>query len=119
MSDNISTMLLGEQVDALVRMAGEGLDTERGDVDITSARVRANVQRVLSAIRSPGRWGSVATIMAVELAMSIKPTVEMVREYPEFWISGPGAAVASRVRCRHDYFLTASCPGCDSELPPS
>lgn len=41
------------------------------------------------------------------------PTKQDVRDWPDFYISGPGRAVASRTACPHDYRVTDSCPGCD------
>lgn len=38
-----------------------------------------------------------------------------VRAWPDFFISGPGRAVASRTLCPHEYYLTDSCPGCDAD----
>lgn len=43
------------------------------------------------------------------------PTVDDVRQWPDFFISGPGRRVASATPCPHDYRLTDSCPGCDAD----
>lgn len=42
------------------------------------------------------------------------PTVEDVSAYPWYFIVGPGRVVASRTLCDHNYYLTDSCPCCDS-----
>ncbi|MFI6215658.1 hypothetical protein ACIBCD_27010 [Nocardia brasiliensis] len=43
------------------------------------------------------------------------PSIADVKAWPDFFISGPGRAVASRTHCPHDYYLTDSCPGCDAD----
>ncbi|WP_280455464.1 hypothetical protein [Nocardia brasiliensis] len=43
------------------------------------------------------------------------PTLADLKAWPDFFISGPGRAVASRTHCPHDYYLTDSCPGCDAD----
>lgn len=43
------------------------------------------------------------------------PTVDVVREWPDFYIAGPGQALASAMPCPHAYHLTDSCPNCDAE----
>lgn len=43
------------------------------------------------------------------------PTVADVRRWPDFFISGPGRAVAQVTECAHAYKLTSSCPGCDED----
>lgn len=43
------------------------------------------------------------------------PTLADVHKWPEFFILGPGRAVASQTPCPHDYRLTDSCPGCDAD----
>lgn len=50
-----------------------------------------------------------------ELLAKDAPTLADVHAFPEFFITGPGRAVASKTRCAHDYFLTDSCPGCDAD----
>jgi hypothetical protein len=42
-----------------------------------------------------------------------KLTPAIIREFPEYYIAGPGRERASETNCRHDYRLTDSCPGCD------
>lgn len=44
-----------------------------------------------------------------------KLTPELIRQYPEYYIAGPGREQASQTNCRHLYFLTDSCPGCDAD----
>lgn len=42
------------------------------------------------------------------------PTIADVKLWPEFFISGPGRAVAEKTHCPHkSHYLTDSCPGCD------
>lgn len=43
------------------------------------------------------------------------PTREAVSQYPQFYVSGPGGAVAELTPCPHGYHLTDSCPGCDTD----
>lgn len=43
------------------------------------------------------------------------PTVDDIRRWPDYFISGPGREVAGQTRCRHDYLLTSTCPGCDAD----
>lgn len=43
------------------------------------------------------------------------PTAIDVHAWPDFFISGPGRAIASQTACPHDYRLTDSCPGCDAD----
>ncbi|QIS00974.1 hypothetical protein F5X71_00300 [Nocardia brasiliensis] len=50
-----------------------------------------------------------------EVLAKDSPTVADVRLWPDFFISGPGRAVASCTHCPHDYYLTDSCPGCDAD----
>jgi hypothetical protein len=38
-----------------------------------------------------------------------------VKSYPDFYIVGPGRALAELVPCAHLYNLTDSCPGCDHD----
>ncbi|WP_043737497.1 hypothetical protein [Nocardia asiatica] len=40
-------------------------------------------------------------------------TLADVRAWPEYFISGPGRAIASQTDCGHGYYLTDSCPCCD------
>lgn len=44
-----------------------------------------------------------------------KPTVDDVRRWPDYFITGPGYDVARRTQCSHGYYLTSSCPGCDAD----
>ncbi|WP_218007368.1 hypothetical protein, partial [Nocardia otitidiscaviarum] len=69
-----------------------------------AAQIRDQYARHLTIPRPPG------DVLAKEA-----PTVADVRDWPEFFISGPGRAVASATPCQHDYRLTDSCPGCDAE----
>lgn len=46
---------------------------------------------------------------------TLAPTVADVRRDPQYWIAGPGHALAEATDCPHGYRLTDSCPGCDSE----
>lgn len=50
-----------------------------------------------------------------ELLAKDAPTLDDVRDWSAFFITGPGRAVASMTRCPHDYLLTSSCPGCDAD----
>lgn len=43
------------------------------------------------------------------------PTAIDVHAWPEFFITGPGRAIASQTPCPHEYRLTDSCPGCDAD----
>lgn len=43
------------------------------------------------------------------------PTVADVRAWPQYFIAGPGYAIASTTDCGHGYHLTDSCPGCDAD----
>lgn len=36
-----------------------------------------------------------------------------IRDNPEYFISGPGVALAAATSCDHGYLLTSTCPGCD------
>ncbi|MFE3280062.1 hypothetical protein [Nocardia sp. NPDC059239] len=36
-----------------------------------------------------------------------------VQANPDYFISGPGRAIASQTDCGHGYYLTDSCPCCD------
>lgn len=38
-----------------------------------------------------------------------------VRAYPDYFILGPGRAIAEVTNCGHDYHLTDSCPNCDAD----
>ncbi|WP_431889411.1 hypothetical protein [Nocardiopsis alba] len=38
-----------------------------------------------------------------------------IRQYPAYYILGPGRERAEATRCPHDYCLTDSCPGCDAD----
>ncbi|HEV2931263.1 MAG TPA: hypothetical protein VGW74_21485 [Propionibacteriaceae bacterium] len=51
--------------------------------------------------------------------LTVLPTATAVREYPEFWLTGPGRAVAGRVDCGHGYYLTATCPNCGADQGPA
>lgn len=50
-----------------------------------------------------------------ELLAKDAPTVADVTAWPEFFITGPGRAIAQVTRCHHNYCLTSSCPGCDAD----
>lgn len=41
-----------------------------------------------------------------------RPTKEVVRRFPEYYLQGPGRYIARDVMCEHDYQLTDSCPCC-------
>lgn len=43
------------------------------------------------------------------------PTVADVKAWPDFFMAGPGRAVAQATECPHAYHLTDSCPGCDHD----
>ncbi|WP_280381395.1 hypothetical protein [Nocardia wallacei] len=40
-------------------------------------------------------------------------TLADLKAYPDYFISGPGRALAGRTDCGHGYYLTDSCPCCD------
>lgn len=42
-------------------------------------------------------------------------TRQVVAEYPDWFLSGPGREQAERTQCAHGYNLTDSCPGCDAD----
>jgi len=42
-------------------------------------------------------------------------THQVVAEYPDWFLSGPGREQAERTQCAHGYNLTDSCPGCDAD----
>lgn len=43
------------------------------------------------------------------------PTREVLRQWPDFYINGPGCHLAAATPCVHLYNLTDSCPGCDAD----
>lgn len=47
-----------------------------------------------------------------ENVINALPTKETVKQYPDYYIPGPGRVVADRVLCDHGYHLTDSCPCC-------
>lgn len=44
-----------------------------------------------------------------------KLTADDVRQWPYYFVDGPGREIASKTDCGHGYRLTDSCPGCDAE----
>lgn len=66
-----------------------------------------------SAIRGPLRytWGAVPPLEVLTRV----PSRDAVREFPDFYLAGPGRALAEVVPCLHLYNLTDSCPGCDHD----
>jgi hypothetical protein len=58
----------------------------------------------------PGR--DVLTRVPPREVLVQKPTGEIVREYPAYYLSGPGWFFASLVDCGHGYWLTDSCSCC-------
>lgn len=110
---------ISELIETLTKTAGSTLDSERMEgASLALYRALASVQRTLAEVglnQALGVATAVVAEMTVQLAMSVKPTRELVSECPEFWIAGSGRLAAQRVRCPHECFLTDSCPGCDAD----
>lgn len=45
-------------------------------------------------------------------------TRAIVRDFPGYYLTGPGRARASEIQCEHKYKLTDPCPSCAADEPP-
>jgi hypothetical protein len=56
-----------------------------------------------------------ATLAPPADILATTPTAQTVILFPDYYINGPGRAVASTTLCDHGCHLTDSCPGCDHD----